>query len=125
VELIKNQLMAGPESPVGPGYDIQFDRKIPAAGWKKIRLWVHVLIDNYETTPLTPAARPQLRFMHDFCGANSFDYAVSTLPCNGVTSNINGLAIQPILGKELRLLCHPENLPAGPYRLSVTYLLVR
>ena len=125
VELIKDQPLAAPLTPFGPGYDVLFDKKIPVTGAKEIRVWVHVFVDNYATTPVTAATKLELRFMHDFCGSNSFDYAVATLPYNHVTSYINGLAIQPIIGKELRLLCHPKHLPAGPYRLSVTYLLVR
>ena len=125
VELIKDKVLAGPEAPFGPGYDVLFDEKIPVAGWKKIRVWVHVFVDNYETTPVTASTKLDVRFMHDFCGSNSFDYAVTTLSYNHATSYINGVASQDIIGKELRLLCHPRHLPAGPYRLSVTYLLVR
>jgi hypothetical protein len=125
VERIKNKALAGPISPFGPGYDVLFDEKIPVTGGKEIRVWVHVFVDNYETTPVTASTKLDLRFMHDFCGANSFDYAVSTISYNHVSSYINGVAFQPIIGKELRLVCHPRHLPAGPYRLSLTYLLVR
>ena len=125
VELIKNKVLAAPETPLGPGYDELFEKKIPVSGWKEMRVWVHVFVDNYQTTPVTSATKLEIRFLHDFCTGNSFDYAVTTLPYNGVTSYINGYAIQPIIGKEVRLICHPVNLPAGPYQLSVTYLLVR
>jgi hypothetical protein len=30
-----------------------------------------------------------------------------------------------LIGNQLRLVCHPENLPPGPYKLYVTYYLVR
>jgi len=90
-----------------------------------VRVWVHVFVENYETTPVTSATKLELRFMHNFVGANSFDYEKVTLPYNNVTSYINGYSIQPIIGSKLRLLCHPINLPAGPYRVSVTYLLAR
>jgi hypothetical protein len=125
VELIKNKNLAAPLTPFGPGYDVLFDEKVPVAGWKEIRVWVHVFVDNYMATPVTAATRLELRFMHDFAGSNSFDYEVAELPYNHVTSYINGYSIQPLLGKEVRLLCHPVDLPPGPYELSVTYLLVR
>ena len=49
----------------------------------------------------------------------------ATIPWNGVTSYINGYAVKPVIGKQLRLLCHPVGLPPPPYGLSMTYLLVR
>jgi len=125
VELISNQVITAPTQPFGPGYDVLFDSEIPVIGWKDVRVWVHVFVENYETTPVTSATKLELRFMHNFVGANSFDYEKVTLPYNNVTSYINGYSIQPIIGSKLRLLCHPINLPAGPYRVSVTYLLVR
>jgi hypothetical protein len=124
VELFKDESLPGPITPFGPGYDVLFDTKIEVDGWKEIRLWVHVFIDNYTTTPLTANANLQMRFMHD-CGSGSFDYEIANIHFNGTTSYINGYAIKPIIGKELRLLCHPTNLPTGPYTLGVTYLLVR
>ncbi len=124
-ELFKDKRMLGPLNPFGPGYDVLFDTKIKVDGWKEIRLWVHIFIENYMTTPLTDAARLQLRFMHDFGDGNSFDYEAAEISFNGVTSYIDGYVIKSIIGKELRLICHPTGLPAGPYTLSVTYLLVR
>jgi hypothetical protein len=125
VELIRNQVIAAPSTPFGPGYDVLFDATIPVRGWKEVRAWVHVFVENYETTPITSATQLELRFMHNFVGANSFDYEKVALPYNGVTSYIDGYSIQPLLGRQLRLLCHPIGLPPGPYRLSVTYLLAR
>jgi hypothetical protein len=125
VELIAAQHLPAPLTPFGPGYDVLFDKKVAVAGWKEIRVWVHVFVDNYAVTPVTASTRLELRFMHDFVGANSFDYVTASLPYNQVTSYINGYSIQPVLGTEVRLLCHPVNLPPGPYTLSVTYLLAR
>jgi hypothetical protein len=124
VELYKNEALASPLEPFGPGYDVLFDDRIQVDGWKEIRVWVHVFIDNYAATPITNAARLQVRFMHDFT-AGSFDYEAAEILFNGVTSYIDGYTVKPLIGKELRLLCHPVDLPPGPYRLSVTYLLVR
>ncbi len=124
VELINNQTIAAPNNPIGPGYEVLFDSNIKVDGWKEIRVWVHVFVDNYQTTPVTSAAKLELRFMHNFTGG-SFDYDKVAIPWNQVTSYINGYAIKPLIGKELRLLCHPVSLPPHPYRLSVTYLLVR
>jgi hypothetical protein len=123
VELIANQLLNQPLTPIGPGYPELFDETIDVAGWKEIRVWVHVFVDNYQTTPIaTTSARLELRFMHNFAGG-SFDYDKAVFQTN-VTSYIDGFAVKPVIGNKLRLLCHPENLPPGPYRLSVTYLLV-
>ncbi len=124
VEPIKDETMTVLPTPFGPGYDVLFDKNIAVDGWKEIRVWVHVFVDNYATTPATSAAQLELRFMHGFTNG-SFDYEKAVIPWNGFTSYINGYVIKPIIGKQLRLLCHPINLPAPPYRLSVTYLLVR
>lgn len=125
VELFKDKSLLGPTAPFGPGYDVLFDSKINVDGWKEIRVWVHVFIKNYATTPLTSAANLQLRFLHNFGLSDSFDYEIANIQFNGTTSTIDGYTIKPIIGKELRLLCHPTNMPAGPYSLGVTYLLVR
>ncbi len=122
VELFSNEVIPGPTN---GGYDILFDEKIARDDWKEIRVWAHVFIVNYATTPLTPGANLLLRFMHDFGGGDSFDYETANIPFLGVTSYIDGYTVKPIIGKELRLLCHPTQLPPGPYNMSVTYLLVR
>ncbi len=124
VELYRDNPLPNPSEPFGPGYDVLFDDRIQVDGWKEIRVWVHVFIDNYAATPVTNAAHLQVRFMHDFAG-DSFDYETANIQFNGVTSYIDGYAAKPLIGKELRLLCHPVDLPPGPYQLSVTYLLVR
>lgn len=124
VELFKDKFITGATQPVGPGYDVLFDERVKVDGWTEIRVWVHVFIEKYSTTPLTSAAKLQLRFMHDF-GRDSFDYESADIPFGGVTSYIDGYAIKPIIGRELRLLCHPIGMPPGPYTMSVTYLLVR
>jgi hypothetical protein len=124
VESIKNDAIAVLATPFGPGYGVLFDSTIPVDGWKEIRVWVHVFVDNFAATPVTAAAQLELRFMHMFPGG-AFDYEKSTIPWNHVTSYINGYVIKPIIGKQLRLLCHPVSLPAAPYHLSMTYLLVR
>lgn len=122
VELIKNRSITEWPTPVGPGYPEVFDEVVDVTDWKQIRVWVHVFVENYNTTPInTAAARLELRFMHNFTGG-SFDYEKATFT-TPVTSYINGYAVKPIIGNTLRLLCHPENLPPGPYTLSVTYLL--
>ena len=123
VELIVNQHLPSSTEPYGPGYPVLLDQTFPVKGWKKIRVWVHVFVDNYETTPITSFTRLELRFMHKFTGG-SFNYEKAVFSSD-VTSYINGYADMPLIGEELRLVCHPENLPAGPYKLTVTYLLVR
>ena len=124
VEAIKNQALAVLPTPFGAGYEVLFDSSVPVDGWKEIRVWVHVFVDNYEATPVTAAAHLELRFMHGFSGG-SFDYDKATIPWNHVTSYINGYVARPIIGQEVRLVCHPVSLPPPPYRLSMTYLLVR
>lgn len=124
VELIANQPLAAPSEPFGPGYQVLFDQTIPVKGWKEICVWVHVFVDNYETTPInTSDAELNLRFMHKFTGGE-FDYERDSFSTD-VTSYIDGYTIQPVIGEQLRLLCEPRHLPPGPYRLTVTYLLVR
>lgn len=124
VELITNQTLASASEPFGPGYQVLFDQIISVKGWKEICVWVHAFVDNYETTPINTAeALLNLRFMHKFSGGE-FDYEKDSFETD-VTSYIDGYTIQPIIGEQLRLLCEPKNLPPGPYRLTVTYLLVR
>lgn len=123
VEAIKDQTITTIPEPTGPGYEVLFDLPITVDGWKEIRVWVHVMNDNYETTPVTAAAQLELRFLHGFTHG-SFDYEKAVIPWNGFTSYINGYTIKPVIGKSLRVMCHPANLPT-PFRLSVTYLLVR
>jgi hypothetical protein len=123
VELIANQPLPAPTEPYGPGYPVLFDVSFPVKGWKEIRVWVHVFVDNYETTPITSSTRLELRFMHSFTGG-SFNYEGAVFTSD-FTSYINGYTVIPLVGEQLRLVCHPENLPAGPYRLTVTYLLTR
>ena len=123
VEMIANQPLPEPTEPYGPGYPVLFDQTISVKGWKKIRVWVHVFVDNYETTPITSFTRLELRFMHKSAGG-SFNYEKAVFSSE-VTSYINGYAGMPLIGEGLRLVCHPENLPAGPYKLTVTYLLIR
>jgi hypothetical protein len=124
VELFKNEGLAGPSQPFGPGYDVLFDQVLDVEGWKEIRVWVHVFVNNYAATPVTNAAHLKLRFMHHFAGGQ-FDYEHADLPWNHVTSYIDGYASRPLIGTKLRLLCEPISLPAGPYSLDVTCLLVR
>jgi hypothetical protein len=124
VEPIKNQAIAVLATPFGPGYEVLFDSTIPVDGWKEIRVWVHVFVDNYAATPVTSAAQLEVRFMHVFTGG-SFDYEKAVIHWNQVTSYINGYSVKPIIGKQVRLLCHPISLPPPPYRLTMSYLLVR
>lgn len=123
-EPIKNQTIAALAAPFGPGYEVLFDLPVPVDGWKEIRVWVHVFVDNYAGTPVTASAQLELRFMHTFTGG-SFDYEKATIAWNHVTSYINGYVVKPMIGKALRLLCHPVSLPPPPYHLTVTYLLAR
>jgi hypothetical protein len=122
VELFKD---VGLPAPNPPGYEFLFDTKIDVAGWKEIRVWVHVSVPNYHTTPVTDTAELLLSFMHDWGSADSFNYEMATIPYSTVTSFIDGYAIKPIIGHELRLRCAPSGMPPRPYTLSVTYLLVR
>ena len=123
VELIANQPLAAASEPYGPGYPVLFDVTFPVKGWKGIRVWVHVFVDNYAATPVTSATRLELRFMHHFTGGE-FDYEKAAFTSE-VTSYIDGYAAKQLIGEQLRLICHPEALPAGPYKLTLTYLLVR
>lgn len=111
--------------PVGPGYAVVFDKTVATKGYREIRVWVHIFITNYETTPVTSSAKLNVRFMHQFGQGNSFDFAQTELGWNGVTSYIDGYAAQRIIGDKTRIMCHPTNLPAGPYDIFVTCYLVR
>jgi hypothetical protein len=124
VELLRND-SAPTFSP--PLYEV-FDKTIDTADWNEIRLWVHVFVTNYATTPVTAAAKLKGEFFHVFGivlgGGGQFPYRESVIPWNGFTSYINGYVSAPIIGEKLRIVCLAENLPAGPYELFVTYYLV-
>lgn len=110
-------------TPFGPGYQVAFDETIDTAGYNEIRLWVHVFVDNYAATPITSGAKLAVRFMHVFSGG-SFDYEERTID-DSTPSYLNGYCAVPIIGDRLRLLGHPTGMPPGPFRLQVTYYLIR
>ena len=122
VEMLSLDNVVSLETPFGPGYPIVFDEKIDTEGFSEIRVWVHVSVKNYAATPVTNTTKLIVRFMHQFPGG-SFDYTEGTITSD-VTSYINGYLARPIIGERLRILCHPENLPPGPYRIFVTYYMV-
>lgn len=120
VELISQEKLPS----FGTGYQIAFDKNIDTTGFSEIRLWVHIFVDNYKTQPIdTTKAKLTVRFLHQFKGG-SFDYTEGVITTK-VTSYIGGYIARPIIGNMVRVLCHPENMPPGPYTLNVTYYLVR
>lgn len=124
VELIRQDNLAG----FPPPFHTVFDNIINTADWKEIRVWVHVFVENYAQTPLTAAAKLNVRFLHVFGqqlgGGGQFDYTRVTIPWNSVTSYIDGYVAAPIIGDKLRIVCDPENLPPGPYNVFVAYYLL-
>ncbi len=124
VELLRND-NAPTFSP--PLHEV-FDQTIDVGDWNEIRLWVHVFVSNYATTPVTAAAKLNVQFFHVFGmqlgGGGQFPYSNAVIPWDGVTSYINGYVSAPIIGEQLRILCYAESLPPGPYELFVTYYLV-
>ena len=44
------------------------DKIIDTAGFNEIRVWVHVFVERYAQTPVTAAAKLNVRFMHVFGG---------------------------------------------------------
>jgi hypothetical protein len=122
-QLALTNLLTVPE-PIGPGYGILFDETLDSGGYDELRVWVHLFVRNYASSPVTPNTRLILRFLHGFDQAESFDYEQRTLTSSG-TSYINGYGVVPVIGDRTRVLCHPENLPAGPYDLFMNYYLVR
>jgi hypothetical protein len=128
VELVRNDNIPNFPTPISPGFHEVFDNIIDTTGWREIRVWVHVFIENYASTPVTSAARLNVRFLHPFGrqlgGGGQFDYARRTIYWNNLTSFINGYVTVPLIGDRLRILCTPENLPTGPYSVFVTYYLV-
>jgi hypothetical protein len=99
-----------------------FDQTITTAGYNEIRVWVHVFVEKYQTTPVTGSTKLKVRLMHQFTGG-SFDYVNATFG-SSVASYINGYTAQRIIGDQTRILCSPENLPAGPWDVSLTVYLV-
>ena len=128
VELVKLENIPSLGTPLSPGSSKVFDSVVDVTGWREIRLWVHVFIENYAATPLTSAAKLHVRFLHTFGhqlgGGGQFEYTRRTIYWNQVTSYINGSATALLIGDRVRILCTPEALPPGPYSVFVTYYLV-
>jgi hypothetical protein len=104
-----------------------FDEHIDTAGYSEIRLWVHINIDN-AAEPIKGNAVINVRFMHKFTGglfvyANGVITNISTT--NKGDSDIYGCLMMPIIGDSLQIQGELENVPHGPYKLDVTYYLVR
>jgi hypothetical protein len=104
-----------------------FDEIINTAGYSEIRLWVHIHVDN-PAAPILGNAVINVCFMHKFTGG-LFVYASGVITNKSTTingdSDIYGCLMMPIIGDNLQIQGEPENLPNGPYKLDVTYYLVR
>jgi hypothetical protein len=124
IELLALRNVPSVPEPIGPGYGILFDETIPSGGFQELRLWVHLFARSYASDPITPNTRLIVRFMHCFDQGESFDYLQNTFS-SSVSSYIDGFACVPVIGDRIRVLCHPENLPLGPYDLFVTCYLLR
>jgi hypothetical protein len=122
VVLLEENDVAALDEPFGPGYPVVFDQAVNTEGYAEIRIWVHVFAKNYEMTPITTDTRLIVRLMHQFPGG-SFDYERQVIKSK-VTSYINGYVAKPVIGDTVRILCAAKNMPAGPYKIHVTYYLV-
>jgi len=124
MEILARRNFSTVPEPVGTGYGILFDEAVVTAGFSEMRLWTHLFVSNHTAIPVTPNTRLVLRFMHCFGQSESLDYEQRILT-SSAASYINGYASVPIIGNLTRILCHPENLPPGPYDLYVDAYLVR
>jgi len=124
VELVRDDNLASFPTPLHS----VVDKIIDTADSKEVRVWVHVFVKNYAHTPVTAAAKIDVRFLHTFGsqlgGGGQFDYSQATILWNHMTSYINGYVVAPIIGDKLRILCTANNLPPGPYQVFVTYYLL-
>ncbi len=124
VELVRIDHLASLPDPL----HAVFDKTVATEDYAQVRVWVQVFVENYAHTPVTAAARLNVRFLHSFGqqlgGGGQFDYSHATIAWNNVTSYINGYVTAPIIGSQLRILCTAENLPAGPYNVFATYYLL-
>jgi hypothetical protein len=107
--------------PTAYGMPIVGEYTIQTLGYSEIRFFVHVFVDNYQTTPIQNA-KLYITMFHTIKGG-SWSYSYNTINST-VTSYINGYVNEKIIGKTLRILVKPENMPAGPYRVEVSYYLI-
>ncbi len=113
------------DEPFGPGYQVVFDTTIPVKGYSEIRVWVHVMIRDYQTQAAGPDTQLKVRFLHPFHGnKDEFDYESGTVQTWDGASFVDGYIVKPVIGNELRLICAPVNMPPGPYDVYMTYYLV-
>jgi len=124
VEALACRDLPATSDPAGAGYSILFDETLATGGFRELRVWVHVSIRRPDEHPVTPNTRLVLRFLHCFGTAECYDYEQCTLSSRSA-AHINGYGSVPVIGDRTRVLCHPENLPPGPYDLFFNYYLVR
>ena len=124
VEFVSIDNLANFPEPVGPGYPEVFDKTFETKGYSEARVWVWVNIHNYQTNPIRANSQLDVRFLHQFSSGDSFDYEEGTITGIAGFSSIYGYVSKPIIGDETRIICHPLNLPPGPYDVRATYYLV-
>ena len=123
-ELVSLDNVANFSEPIGPGYPEVFDKTFKTKGFSEIRIWVWVSVLAYETTPIAANSTLEVRFMHQFGSHDSFDYEKGTITGIAGFSAIYGYVSKPAIGNETRVVCHPTNMPPGPYDIRVTCYLV-
>lgn len=122
-ELVSLDNVASFPQPVGPGYPEVFDKTFKTKGFSEIRIWIWVSVINYKVKPIASNSTLEVRFLHQF-SAGSFDYEKGTITGTSGFSDIYGYVRKPVIGDETRVICHPTNMPPGPYNIRVTCYLV-
>ncbi len=94
---------------------------IETLGYSEIRFFVNVFVEKYKSNPIKNA-KINMRFFNNVQGG-SWDYADYSTK-SVVTSYIQGWTTQKIYGKSTRVWVWAENMPPGPYTITVTYYLI-
>lgn len=92
------------------------------ACFEELRLFVHVMNDDYETSPFTSDARLVLRAFHGI-GQGSWGYFSEEFPMR-FTSELHGFSQIPVIGETTRLVVFGYNLPAVQLKVDVAAYLV-
>jgi hypothetical protein len=96
--------------------------EIDAMGYREIRVFAHLSVDEYRTNPLPKEALLKVGFGYELKGMGT-SYARTTFK-QEVTAYIEGFVIEKVYGKKLKLSVDADNLPKGKYTLRLSYYLL-
>ena len=99
------------------------EKALDTACFDELRLFVHVMNDDYEASPFTSGARLVIYAYHGI-GQGSWSYFSEEFPMR-FTSELHGFSRIPVVGEKTRLVVFGYNLPAVELEVDVAAYLVK